>query len=96
MPGSSQTLFSRDFILLFCMSLCNNSYIAVYYCFEQWLEGVGIAADVRGILLACMFVMVLLCRPLASFTLLKRDKLAPLACAILLSSGVMLAYPFLA
>ena len=34
-----QTLFSRDFILLFCMAICNNSYMAVFYCFEQWLEG---------------------------------------------------------
>lgn len=96
MPGESQSIFSRDFILLFCMSLCNNSYIAVYYCFEQWLEGVGVAAGWRGILLSCMFVMVLLCRPLASFTLLRRSKLAPLGCAIILSSCIMLAYPFLA
>ena len=97
MPGGeSQSIFSRDFILLFCMSLCNNSYIAVYYCFEQWLEGVGVAAGWRGILLSCMFVMVLLCRPLASFTLLKRSKLVPLGCAIILSSSIMLAYPFLA
>ena len=34
-----QKLLSRDFILLFCMAMFSNSYIAVFYCFEQWLEG---------------------------------------------------------
>ena len=43
-----QTLFSRDFILLFCMAMCNNSYMAVFYCFEQWLEGLQVSPN-------CMF-----------------------------------------
>ena len=54
-----QTLFSRDFILLFCMAMCNNSYMAVFYCFEQWLEGLQVSPNWRGILLSALFAIML-------------------------------------
>ena len=38
-----EKLLSRDFILLFCMAMCCNSYLAVFYCFEQWLEGLAVS-----------------------------------------------------
>ncbi len=56
-----------------------NSFIAVFYCFEQWLEGMSISPNWRGVLLASMFGMVLLFRPLASVLLLRRGKLAAMA-----------------
>lgn len=90
-----QTLFSRDFILLFCMAMCNNSYMAVFYCFEQWLEGLQVSPNWRGILLSALFAMVLLWRPLASIVLLSRSKLPALLVTICLSSCIMLAYPFI-
>lgn len=89
-----QKLLSRDFILLFCMAMCSNSYIAVFYSFEQWLGNLGISPNWRGVLLSSLFAMVLLCRPLASFLLLKRGKLFPLLLSITASSCVMLAYPY--
>ena len=88
-----EKLLSRDFILLFCMSMCCNSYLAVFYCFEQWLEGLAVSPNWRGILLASLAAMVLLFRPVASVVFLKRNKLPPLLCTIILSSCVMLAYP---
>ena len=42
-------LLSRDFILLFCMAMFSNSYIAVFYCFEQWLESLSISPNWRGV-----------------------------------------------
>ncbi len=48
-------LLSRDFVLLFLMAMCSNSYIAVYYCFEQWMQGLGIAPAWRGVLLSPLF-----------------------------------------
>lgn len=89
-----QKLLSRDFILLFCMAMFSNSYIAVFYCFEQWLEGLGISPNWRGVLLSSLFAMVLLCRPLASVLLLKRGKLPAMLVSIMVSSCVMLAYSY--
>ena len=83
-----QKLLSRDFILLFCMAMCSNSYIAVFYCFEQWLEGLSITPNWRGVLLSSLFAMVLLYRPLASVLLLKRGKLLPMLLSIIVSSCV--------
>ncbi|MEG6593803.1 MFS transporter, partial [Desulfovibrio sp. 1188_IL3213] len=91
-PEPPQTLLSRDFILLFCMTMFCNSFIAVFYCFEQWLEGMSISPNWRGVLLASMFAMVLLFRPLASVLLLRRGKLAAMAVSIVISSCVMLGY----
>lgn len=92
-PETPQKLFGRDFLLLFCMAMCANSYSAVFYCFEQWLDGLAVSPNWRGALISSLFAMVLLCRPLASFFLLKRNKLLPLLFSILVSSCVMLAYP---
>ncbi len=87
-------LLSRDFILLFCMAMFSNSYIAVFYCFEQWLESLSISPNWRGVLLSSLFAMVLLCRPLASVLLLKRGRLLAMLTSIMVSSCVMLAYPY--
>ena len=89
-----QTLLSRDFVLLFCMTMCCNSFVAVFYCFEQWLEGLSVSPNWRGVLLSSMFVMVLIFRQVASVVLLRRGKLLPMGIAIIISSGVMLAYPY--
>lgn len=89
-----QSLVSRDFLLLFSMTMCCNSFVAVFYCFEQWLEGMGVSPNWRGMLLSAMFLTVLIFRPLTSVFLLRRSKLLPLALSILIAGGVMLAYPF--
>ncbi len=91
-PEPPQTLLSRDFILLFCMTMFCNSFIAVFYCFEQWLEAMTISPNWRGVLLSSMFAMVLLFRPLASVFLLRRGKLMAMTISILVSSCVMLGY----
>ena len=88
-----QTLLSRDFVLLFCMTMFCNSFVAVFYCFEQWLEALSVSPNWRGILLSSMFVMVLIFRQVASVVLLRRGKLLPMAVSIVISGGVMLAYP---
>lgn len=90
-----QTLLSRDFVLLFCMTMFCNSFVAVFYCFEQWLEALSVSPNWRGILLSSMFVMVLIFRQVASVVLLRRGKLLPMAASILVSGGVMLAYPYI-
>ncbi|GFH62737.1 MAG: major facilitator superfamily protein [Candidatus Desulfovibrio kirbyi] len=87
-------LLSRDFILLSCLAVCSNSHIAVFYCFEQWLEGVGVSPNWRGVLISAMFLMVLLGRVPLSLLLLRGGRLATLACSTLILIGVMLAYPF--
>lgn len=96
LPGGTlpppQTLLSRDFLLLFCITMFCNSFIAVFYCFEQWLEVLSISPDWRGVLLSSMFAMVLVFRPLASFFLLRRSKLVAMYLAVIVSSCVMLAY----
>ncbi|MDD4701573.1 MAG: MFS transporter [Desulfovibrio sp.] len=89
-----QKLFSRDFILLFCLTMSCNSFIAVFYCFEQWLETMTISPNWRGVLLSSMFAMVLLFRPLASVFLLRHGKLLAMAISITVSSCVMLAYAY--
>ena len=76
------------------MTMFCNSFIAVFYCFEQWLEGMAVSPNWRGVLLASMFAMVLLFRPLASVLLLRRGKLPAMAVSIAISSGVMLGYSY--
>ena len=90
--AAPQRLLSRDFILLFCMTMCCNSFVAVFYCFEQWLERLAVSPNWRGVLISSMFAMVLLFRPLSSIFFLRRGKLLAVGTAILISSGVMLAY----
>lgn len=89
-----QKLLSRDFVLLFLMAMCSNSFIAVYYCFEQWLDGIGIPPNWRGILLSSLFAMLLIFRPLTSVLMLKHSKLWPMIISLGVSVLVMLAYPF--
>lgn len=93
--GRTEKLLSRDFWLLFCITMCCNSYMAVFYCFEQWLDGLDVSPTWRGALIAALFAMVLVFRPLASVFLLRRGKLAALTLSIVISSLVMLAYPFI-
>lgn len=90
-----QKLLSRDFILLFLMAMCSNSFIAVYYCFEQWMQGLGIAAGWRGILLAALFAMILVFRPLTSILMMKYSKLWPMTISLAVCTIVMLCYPFI-
>lgn len=90
-----QKLFSRDFILLFLMAMCSNSFIAVYYCFEQWMESMGVSANWRGVLLSSLFAMILLFRPLTSVVMLKHSKLWPMTLSLLVCILVMLCYPFI-
>lgn len=90
--AAPQRLLSRDFILLFCMTMFCNSFVAVFYCFEQWLERLAVSPNWRGVLISSMFAMVLLFRPLSSIFFLRRGKLLAVGTAILISSGVMLAY----
>ena len=87
-------LLSRDFILLFLMAMCSNSYIAVYYCFEQWMEGLGISPHWRGILLSALFAMILLFRPIASIVMLKHGKLWAMLISLAIATLVMVVYPF--
>lgn len=89
-----QKLLSRDFILLFLMAMCSNSFIAVYYCFEQWLSSIGVPASWRGILLSAMFAMLLIVRPITSVLMLKHGKLWPMCIALAVCALVMVAYPF--
>ncbi len=93
-PDPPQSLLSRDFVLLFCMTMFCNSFVAVFYCFEQWLEALSVSPNWRGILLSSMFAMVLVFRQVASVVFLRRGKLLPMALSIMVSSGVMLAYPY--
>ncbi|GHU95511.1 multidrug resistance protein [Deltaproteobacteria bacterium] len=91
-----KALLSRDFILLFCLAMCSNSHIAVFYCFEQWLEGIAVSPNYRGALISSMFAMVLLCRPPASFLLLRGGRLPALALSTAVLICVMLCYPWIA
>ena len=95
MAGSAsgpERLWSRDFVLLFLLLVCSNCFMAVYYCFEQWLERIAVSPNWRGVLLGAMFAGVLAARPFASVLLLKRSKLPAMALSVLATSGVMLAY----
>ena len=89
-----QKLLSRDFILLFLMAMCSNSYIAVYYCFEQWMQGLGIGPTWRGVLLSSLFAMILIFRPLTSVIMLRRSKLGAMLVSLTVMSLVMLVYPY--
>lgn len=94
-PGHQpQKLLSRDFILLFLMAMCSNSFIAVYYCFEQWMQGLGISPHWRGILLSALFAMILLFRPITSVVMLRHGKLWPMLISLAVCTGVMLVYPY--
>lgn len=86
-------LWTREFTLLFMMTMCANSFIAVYYCFEQWMEGMGIGANWRGILLSALFAMLLLFRPIASVVMRKHGKFWPMTLSLAVSVAVMLCYP---
>lgn len=88
------TLFTRDFILLFLMAMCSNSFIAVYYCFEQWMEGLGISPAWRGVCLSSLFAMILLFRPLTSIFMLRHGKFWAMTGSLVVCSLVMAAYPF--
>lgn len=88
-----QKLLSRDFVLLFLLTTCCNCYIAISYCLEQWLARQGVAASTCGLLIAALPLMVLLVRPLASWSLLGRDKRPAMVVSIGISSLVMLAFP---
>lgn len=90
-----QKLLSRDFILLFLMAMCSNSFIAVYYCFEQWMQGLGISAGWRGILLAALFAMILVFRPLTSILMLRHGKFWPMLISLAVCTLVMVCYPFI-
>lgn len=90
-----QKLLSRDFILLFLMAMCSNSFIAVYYCFEQWMQGLGISAGWRGILLSALFAMILVFRPLTSILMLRHGKLWPMTISLAVCTLVMCCYPFI-
>lgn len=87
-------LLSKNFVLLFLMAMCSNSFIAVYYCFEQWMQGLGIPASWRGILLSALFAMILLFRPITSVIMLKHGKLWPMLISLAVCTGVMIVYPF--
>ena len=89
-----QKLLSRDFLLLFLMAMCSNSYIAVYYCFEQWMQGLGIEPQWRGVLLSSLFAMILIFRPLTSVFMLRRSKLGAMIVSLIVMSLVMLVYPY--
>ena len=89
-----QKLLTRDFLLLFLMAMCSNSYIAVYYCFEQWMQGLGIEPQWRGILLSSLFAMILIFRPLTSVFMLKRSKLGAMVVSLIVMSLIMLVYPY--
>ncbi|MDO5537595.1 MAG: MFS transporter, partial [Desulfovibrionaceae bacterium] len=93
--GQSQTLLSRDFLLLFFLVLCANCYMAIYYCFEQWLEEALVPAGWRGLLLGALFGMVLVTRPAATVLLLKADRLLPMLLSMLFSSAVLFSYQFM-
>lgn len=89
-----QKLLSRDFVLLFLMAMCSNSYIAVYYCFEQWMEGLAISPHWRGLLLSSLFAMILVFRPLTSVFMLRHGKLWPMTISLFVATLVMVVYPF--
>lgn len=92
--NTSQKLLSRDFILLFCMTMFINSYIAVFYCFEQWLVSVNVSPNFRGILISALYGMILFCRPLVSIFLLGKNMFFPTFIAIIVASVTMLGYAY--
>lgn len=87
-------LLTRDFILLFLMAMCSNSFIAVYYSFEHWMQGLGVPPQWRGILLSALFAMILVFRPITSIFMLRHSKLWAMLISLAVCTGVMLAYPY--
>ena len=88
-------LLSRDFFLLFVLLLFCNCSIAIYYCFEQWLDKATVSPNWRGLLLGALFGMIMLTRPLASVFLLGRNKLPWVLGSLIVSTAVMLGYHLL-
>lgn len=93
--SAAQKLLTLDFVLLFFLALFSNCYLAVYYCFEQWLVKVSVDPNWRGLLLGILFGTLLIARPCAIVFLLKRNKLPIVLAALLVSSGVLFSYQFL-
>ena len=91
----TQKLLTLDFVLLFFLALFSNCYLAVYYCFEQWLVKVAVDPHWRGLLLGILFGTLLVARPCAIVFLLKRNKLPVVIASLLVSSGVLFSYQYL-
>ncbi len=92
---SEQDLVSRDFLLLFTLATFSGCYLAIYYCFEQWMERVFVSPGWRGILLGALFGMVMVIRPFATIALLKANKLPAMLVSLVVSSTVLFIYQFL-
>ncbi len=93
--NTRQTLFTRDFVLLFLLALCHNCYLAIHYCFEQWLSRMHVTPGWGGLLLGAFFGMVLVTRPAATVLLLKASKLLPLMVSLCISSAALFVYQFM-
>lgn len=93
--GGKEGGISRNFILLFFVLMCGNSFLAVYYCFEQWLEQVCVTPNWRGLLLGVMYGMIMVTRPAVSFFMLSRSKLPAIAGSIIVSMIILLSYQYL-
>lgn len=91
-----QTLWTCEFIILFVLAMCANSYIAVFYSFEHWLTTMGVSPNWRGGLLSAMFFMVMVGRPIASIWVTRHSALPVMAVAIIANSSAMFAYSYLA
>lgn len=94
-PEKLPPIWTRDFTILFLLAMFSNSAIAVFYCFEQWLVTLHIAAHWRGGLLSAMFFMIMLGRPLISVWVIRHSVLPILATGILGNSACMFAYSYL-
>lgn len=90
-----EKLLSASFLMLFFLTLFANCYLSVYYCFEQWLDKLGVAPNWRGVLLGALFGMVMVARPIASIVLLKFNKLPAVLATLLVSTSVLFSYQFL-
>lgn len=90
--AGKQGLMSKDFLLLFGLTLASNCYIAIFYCFEQWLEGLGTPPEWRGILLGALFAMVIIFRPVASVYFQEHSSLGAVVVSVIVTSLVMAAY----
>ncbi|MDO5536526.1 MAG: MFS transporter [Desulfovibrionaceae bacterium] len=90
-----ESLWSRDFILLFIITMFSTCYMAVYYCLEQWMEHVMVAPGWRGILLGSFFGIIMIARPFASVLLLKANKLPPMLVSVLVINAIFLVYQYL-
>lgn len=86
---------STDFLLLFFVLLCGNCFLAVYYCFEQWLEAVSVTPNWRGLLLGILYGMVMVTRPAVSLFMLSRSKLPAIAISLVVSMLILMSYQFL-